>query len=187
MPFVKDEPMGWEECGNLIKAEIRKVEDAIALDGDIAVTDTYPIRSLYSTFNGYGPYLHPRAGELTPGERPQRIEDIHGVPEEFRLAICLEHSISLIVSDLIRRYYVDRTQVRRLNRQAVDIQAAQSILLTLKTLIFSYRQQFVRFGVKYAAVRRSCHEVFLQWNDSRVRVRPVCKSQQFFFSFLGEL
>jgi hypothetical protein len=167
MPFVKDEPMGWEECGNLIKAEIRKVEDAIALDGDIAVTDTYPIRSLYSTFNGYGPYLHPRAGELTP--------------------ICLEHSISLIVSDLIRRYYVDRTQVRRLNRQAVDIQAAQSILLTLKTLIFSYRQQFVRFGVKYAAVRRSCHEVFLQWNDSRVRVRPVCKSQQFFFSFLGEL
>lgn len=154
--------MGWEECGDLVKGEIRKLQKAVSEGAKPALDDTYPIRSLFSTFNGYGPRL------------PIRIEDMHGVPEQFRLAVCLEHSISLVVSDLIQLYYKDRDLVYRLDEEAVDIKAARGILGTLKTFINCYEHQFVEHGNKYAAVRRSCDEFYHAWFNQRSKRPKVC-------------
>lgn len=175
--------MRWKECETLVKNEIRKIERAIASNGVIAVADTYPIRSLETTMDGYAPHLNPR----NRNRHTDRVEDIIGVPQEFRLAVTLEHSISLTVSDLIRRYYVDSDLVRRLNEQAIDIIAAQRILGTLKTWICSYQQQFIRFGGKYAAVRRKCHEFYLLWHDGRTQVPPVCIYSFPFFAWFTKL
>lgn len=153
--------MTWSECETLVKKEISKIKKAHV--SDVAAADTYPIRSLEVTMSGYAPLLNPPNRHSRTG----RIEDITGVPPEFRLAVTLEHSISLIVSDLIRRYYVDRAFVGDLNKKAVDIKAAQNILLTLKTWVCSYQQQFVRFGGEYAAVRRKCREFYFLWYDER--------------------
>lgn len=174
MSLLEEEPMTWKECTDIVKIEIRKIERALTSNEVIAVADTYPIRALETNMDGFAP----------PRDQPtDRIEVITGVLPQFRLAVTLEHSISLIVSDLIRRYYNDGDLVRRLNEQAVDIKITQRILVMLKTWICSYQEQFVQYGHKYAAVRRKCHEFYLLWHDERTQIPPVCNSQQFLSLF----
>lgn len=172
MSHLKEEPLSWKEFETLISNEVRKIERGVASSKPIAVADTYPIRSLETTMYGDAPILNPRNRHHATA----RVEDVEGVSQQFRLAVTVEHTISLIVSDLIRRYYDDSNLVRRLNEEAVDIKAAQSILRTLKMWICSYQQHFIRYGAKYAAVRRRCYEFYLYWHDARTNVPPVCKA-----------
>lgn len=166
MPFIEDRAISWEECASFVKRDISKLERAIREGKDIALDDSFPIRSLISTFNGYGP----------SSGRP--IEDVHGVSGEFRLAICLEHSISLVVSSLIQLYYRNRDLVYELDEKAADIKAAQSILKTLVIFIGSYRSHFEQHGAKYEAVRRDCDRIYIGWHDQRARRSEVCRIQQ---------
>ncbi|KAL6890828.1 hypothetical protein GGI43DRAFT_207949 [Trichoderma evansii] len=157
MPFVEDCAMGWEECGDLIKTDVRSLERAMREGKQLALGDSFPIRSLISTLNGYGPSVE------------RRIEEMHRVSEEFRLAVCLEHSVSLVVSSLIQLYYRDGDLVYELDEQATDIKVAQSILGTLTTFIGSYPSHFREYGRKYEAVRRGCDAIYLGWHDQRAR------------------
>ncbi|PNP39934.1 hypothetical protein TGAMA5MH_08200 [Trichoderma gamsii] len=171
MSLLEEELLTWKECTDMVKMEIRKIERALTSNEAIAVADTYPIRALETNMDGFAPLLNPP----TRNQPTDRIEVITGVPPQFRLAVTLEHSLSLIVSDLIRRYYKDGDLVRRLNEQAVDIKTTQSILVMLKTWICSYQEQFVQYGHKYAAVRRKCHEFYLLWHDERNQIPPPLK------------
>ncbi|UKZ68435.1 uncharacterized protein TrAtP1_009471 [Trichoderma atroviride] len=168
MSYLEEKPLGWNECETFVRNQIQKVNGALTSNAAIAVADTHPIRSLEVTMRGYPPLVNPR-----PGARNYptgRIEDIEGVSQEFRLAVTLEHAISLIVSDLIRQHYDDGNLVRRVNEKAVDIRAAWRILAILKTWVFSHQQQFIRYGCKYGAVRRRCHEFYLLWHDAQTQV-----------------
>ncbi|KAM0513994.1 hypothetical protein ACHAPE_007349 [Trichoderma viride] len=171
MSLLEEEPMTWKECTDMVKIEIRKLEKALTSNEVVAVADTYPIRALATNMDGFAPSRDPQTRDQTT----DRIEIITGVLPQFRLAVTLEHSISLIVSDLIRRYYNNGDLVRRLNEHAVDIKSTQSILVLLKTWICSYQEQFVKYGHKYAAVRSKCHEFYLLWHDERTQVPPPLK------------
>ncbi|KAL7918296.1 hypothetical protein ACQKWADRAFT_248569 [Trichoderma austrokoningii] len=170
MPSIDDEPMEWEECALLIKKEVEIVERAIRENEPIAVEDTFPIRSLHSTFNGYAPAY---------GSNPQlgiRVEDSHSVPEVFRLAITFEHSVSLIVSSLIRQYHGrDGQLLHQFNEQAADIEASWGILSVLKLFIASHKQHFMQYGDQYAAVRRGCVRVYEEWNAVRAQAPPIVR------------
>jgi hypothetical protein len=180
MSLLEEESLTWKECTDMVKVEIRKLEKALTSNEAIAVADTYPIRALETNMDGFAPPLDPQTRDQTT----DRIEVITGVLPQFRLAVTLEHSISLIVSDLIRRYYnADGDLVCRVNEHAVDIKSTQSILTMLRTWIYSYQEQFVQYGHKYEAVRSKCHEFYLLWHDERTQVPPVCNSQQFLSLF----
>lgn len=171
MPFIEDSLMTWEECGDLIKVDIQRLDSAIRAGEEIALDDSFPIRSLLSTFNGYGP------------SGVDRLEDILGVTEEFRLAVCLEHSLSLVICSLVQLYYVDRNLVYELDEKWADIKAAQSMLKTLVTFVTSYQRHFEVYGPKYEEVRRGCDEIYLAWNALRARRPEVCSIPQCSFLF----
>lgn len=169
MSRIEDRPITWKECETAIKADIQKLEKALKEGKEIALDDSFLIRSIISTFDGYGP----------SDERP--VEHIHGVSKEFRLAICLEHSVSLVVSSLVQLYYKDRDLVYELDEQAPDIKVAQSILRNLVTFIGCYPDHFKKYGPKYEAVRRGCDAVYLGWHDRRARKPEVSRIHQCFF------
>ncbi|KAK1238003.1 hypothetical protein MKX08_002582 [Trichoderma sp. CBMAI-0020] len=160
---LENRPLSWEDCTVSVVREIQKIEGAS--NGAIAAVDTFPLRVLRVTMFGYPPVVNPPPG--AQNYPTESIEEIKNVPRVFRLAVTLEHAVSLIVSDLIRGHYDNFTLVRRVNEKAVDIKAVQSILFTLETWINSYRHIFLQFGRKYIAVRRKCDEVYLLWHEAR--------------------